>query len=580
MSTDRQVRKLKEQASRLVAKGKYGEALAAYQKAVQVDPRDLSSRQKLAETYSRLGKKAEAIREYQTVAGSYAADGLLLKAIAICKVILALDPSHRETQSALADLYAQKRGDFQAPVTLPKSMSGAITAKPGRRSASEIRGVPAAAISTAGAAPAERFIELDVTDTGELEIERGVGASTIDVDESDVIDVDDGALEVISVEAVGGDTPTVLGTPLATNLGDLMQLGSSPPPLPPVEGGAFEEAHDLDIEVADPDDDIPAVVGSALPAVTGELLPEDEALIVEDASDDDDLLEVSEPAQVAAEDLPPIPLFSDLPRDAFIALTERMALVQAEPGEILIAEGEYAASMYIVIQGKVKVVREVEGGAELKLAELSDGAFFGEMALLSDAPRTASVIAIEDTMLFEISRELMNEITAEHPQVEQVMKRFHRNRLLTNLLRTSPIFAPFSPADKKELIEKFKSRHVEPGRLLITKDKPGDGLYVLLSGRCQVLGAKDGDDREVVLAELKEGDVFGEMSLLFRQFATASVRTSSPCIVLRLPKASFDELIMTHPQVLETLARLSEERMAANREILDSDEETLQDFLA
>lgn len=580
MSTDRQVRKLKEHASRLVAKGKYGEALASYQKAVKLDPRDLSLRQKLAETLSRLGKREEAIREYQTVAGSYAADGLLLKAIAISKVILSLDPSHRETQEALADLYSQKRGDFQASVTLPQSMSGAIAQKPGRRSASEIRGVPAAAIPARGSAPAERYIELDPSDSAiELEIERGVGTAAIEVEESDVIEVDEAGLEVISVESVeGADTPTVLGTPLATNLGHLMQMGASAPGASP----ALEEGHDLDIVVAHPDEedaDIPAVVGSALLDPEAPL-PEDEALLVEDAGDDDFLLEVAEPAQVSVDELPPIPLFSDLPREAFIALTERMELVQAEPGEILIAEGEYAASMYIVIQGRVKVVREVEGGAELKLAELGDGAFFGEMALLSDAPRTASVIALEDTMLFEISRELMNEITAEFPQVEQVMKRFHRNRLLTNLLRTSPIFAPFSPADKKDLIEKFKSRHVDPGRLLITKDKPGDGLYVLLSGRCQVLGTKEGDTREVVLAELKEGDVFGEMSLLFRQYATASVRTSSPCIVLRLPKTAFDELIMTHPQVLETLSRLSEERMASNKEILDSDEETLQDFLA
>src|SRR5690606_26386423 len=130
---------LKEHASRLTAKGKYAEALAEYQKAGKVDPRDLTLRQKMAETYSRLGKKEQAIHEYQTVAGSYAADGLLLKAIAICKVILAPDPTHRETQETLADLYTQKRGDFQAPVTLPKSMSGAITGKTGRRSASEIR---------------------------------------------------------------------------------------------------------------------------------------------------------------------------------------------------------------------------------------------------------------------------------------------------------------------------------------------------------------------------------------------------------------------------------------------------------
>jgi CRP-like cAMP-binding protein len=555
--SEKQVRKHKERASRLIAKGKYPDALSEYQKAVRIDPKDLSLRQKLAETFGRMGRREDAIHEYMTVAGSYAADGLLLKAIAINKVILGLDPSHTETQDALAELYAKKRGDFHQPVKLPKSMSAAITgsASTGRkRSASEIRGIPSSKISTSNTSKAAVQEALQKSSAAGMD-------DSIDVD----IDIDSADVEVISVEEAGAtaDAPSVAPqdiAPIQTNIQAMQEMIQ--------EQSADDVSVDLDIDVVD-----------ATPAVVmGTALPTDEGVAIVDDDDDGDYIEVAE-AEVQADDLPPIPLFSDLSKNAFIALTERMDLVQAEAGEILIAEGEYAASMYIVIQGNVKVVRELEGGDELKLAELSDGTFFGEMALLSDAPRTASVIATEDTMLFEISRDLMNEITKEYPSVEQVMKRFHRNRLLTNLLRTSPIFAPFSPSDKRALIEKFKSRNVGPGKLLITRDKPGDGLYVLLSGRCEVLGKKDEDGPEVVLAELKEGDVFGEMSLLFRQHATASVRTTSPAIVLRLPKQNFDSLIMTHPQVLEALSQLSSEREEFNRELLDSDDEELADFL-
>jgi CRP-like cAMP-binding protein len=564
--SEKAVRKSKERASRLIAKGKLHDALEEYKKAVEIAPKDLSLRQKLAETYGRIGDKDKAVHVYQSVAGSYAADGLLLKAIAICKVILSLDPSHTETQNTLADLYATKRGDFAKPVTMPKSMSAAID-KPGRkRSASEIRGIPSSRIGPR-------------TNPGEPAAAVAGGPPTPPPPENgpptpppsdSEIDLDVGGVEVISVEQA--DAPS-LGAPLTTNLDQLkdVQAAAGAP------SGDFAPDQDISLEL---EIDVMSGEGAAVPDAPVVGTPvHDDLMLVEDDDDDGDLLDIDEPAQVDSEDLPPIPLFSDLSKNAFIALTERMELVQAEPGEILIAEGEYATSMFIIIQGKVKVVREIEGGEELKLADLADGAFFGEMALLSDAPRTASVIALEETMLFEISRELMEDITREYPSVEQVMKRFHRNRLLTNLLRTSPIFAPFSPSDKKSLIEKFKSRNVEAGKLLITRDKPGDGLYVLLSGRCEVLAKKEGEDREIVLAELKDGDVFGEMSLLFRKFATASVRTASPCIVLRLPKKAFDELIMTHPQVLETLSSLSDERTRFNEELLDEDDEVLQDFL-
>ena len=68
---------------------------------------------------------------------------------------------------------------------------------------------------------------------------------------------------------------------------------------------------------------------------------------------------------------------------------------------------------------------------------------------------------------------------------------------------------------------------------------------------------------------LKEGDVFGEMSLLTKMKATASCTAKRRGTVLRLPKKNFDELILTHPQVLEMVAELSEERKHRTDAILE-----------
>jgi CRP-like cAMP-binding protein len=297
----------------------------------------------------------------------------------------------------------------------------------------------------------------------------------------------------------------------------------------------------------------------------------DEPEIVFDESDDDDgqVIELM-PAFIDVDKIAPIPLFYDLPRDAFMALTERMELRLASVDEALITEGEGGDTMFIIIQGRVKVCRRGEDGAEVVLAALQDGAFFGEMALLSDAPRTASVVCTEETMLFSISRELVADMTSRYPTVGEVMRRFHKNRLITNLLQTSPLFSPFSVTDKKALIERFKSRQVDEGTFLITREKPGEALYVVLSGRCEVLDV-DHSGREVVLAELKDGDVFGEMSMLWNKATCASVRATTTCSVMRLAKADFSEIIMTHPQLLETLAAMSESRTKKNHERLGVD---------
>jgi CRP-like cAMP-binding protein len=607
---------LKEDAARLIAKGKLDEACDCYEKVVKADTRDLTARQKLAEIYGRLGKTDRAVHLYQSVAGSYAADGLLLKAIAVCKIILQLDPSHKETQTILADLSTRRRGGQNEVVEMPKAMSEAIaTAKKSAAtirgvSANQIRGVPAAQVRTPtnpGVPP--RGIDLDTaidaplrpttqsppavvspspgpvlrsahSSVDELRA-AAVAISTpiaapppvrpapppVPVDDGDGAETDDALPIDVDLDEAAAE-PIILGSAEAAEIA----RGDAPPAREPSTMRLSFGLPDFDDMLALSPDDIPdapaAIVDDtgaldAQPLAAGEdVEAQAEVLIDDSGADDGEIIDLM-PAQIDVDKVPPIPLFSELPRDAFMALTERMDLRVASTDEALITEGEGGDSMFIIIQGKVKVCRRLDDGSELVLAELSDGAFFGEMALLSDAPRTASVICTEETMLFSISRELVADMTAQYPTVGEVMRRFHKNRLITNLLKTSPIFAPFSTSDKKTLIEKFKSREVEAGAFLITREKPGDGLYVVLSGRCEVID-QDGDGDDVIVAELKEGDVFGEMSMLWNKETCASVRATTTCTVMRLPRSEFNEVIMTHPQILETLSAMSERRASQN----------------
>jgi CRP-like cAMP-binding protein len=80
------------------------------------------------------------------------------------------------------------------------------------------------------------------------------------------------------------------------------------------------------------------------------------------------------------------------------------------------------------------------------------------------------------------------------------------------------------------------------------------GLFVLLSGAAEEVAS----GRQ--LSHLGAGDVFGEISLIAGQDATAAVVARGRCFVLFLPRAEFLEVIMTHPQVLEHLSSIAEAR--------------------
>ncbi|MEW6431776.1 MAG: cyclic nucleotide-binding domain-containing protein [Myxococcota bacterium] len=315
---------------------------------------------------------------------------------------------------------------------------------------------------------------------------------------------------------------------------------------PAAQGSAFTEL-DLDLEAGSL---LHAVDAAAQRGLSERGAPP--APLVEEA------MEAPEEPRLEAGDLPKIPLFSDLPADAFIALFEKCPLRRFKPGDRVIQQGSKGDAFYVICAGGVRVLR-ADGEAERELARLDEGAFFGEMALLSEAPRSASVEAThEDTQLLEISAGVLKELSANHPSVSAALKKFCRQRLLSNLMQSSALFRPFSKSDRRDLVQKFRAREVRRGETLIHEGKTSDGLYVVLSGEVdvRVKGRK--------VASLREGEVFGEMSLLTRSVATASVIAVRHTSVLRLPREDFDRLILSHPQILEHVAELTDERQKAN----------------
>ena len=78
-------------------------------------------------------------------------------------------------------------------------------------------------------------------------------------------------------------------------------------------------------------------------------------------------------------------------------------IVCCDPGEVIFTESSYGDEMYIIRSGKVEISRTTEHGKQI-LAVIEKGGFFGEMALLNDTPRTATVTAIEATTLLPLNK--------------------------------------------------------------------------------------------------------------------------------------------------------------------------------
>ncbi len=112
-----------------------------------------------------------------------------------------------------------------------------------------------------------------------------------------------------------------------------------------------------------------------------------------------------------------IPLFSDLTTAEFVDVALLLTRRVVKAGEVIVREGDPGDSMFIISTGEVRATMNKDG-QELLVATLHDGNFFGEMAALSGEPRTATVTAVKNTEILELSREHLREVCGRHPHVE------------------------------------------------------------------------------------------------------------------------------------------------------------------
>ncbi len=112
-----------------------------------------------------------------------------------------------------------------------------------------------------------------------------------------------------------------------------------------------------------------------------------------------------------------LPLFSNLPEEALSELSGLIKELNYKRNTIVISQGDDTRSLYIVLQGRLKVLASDADGNQTIFSFLGMGDFFGELSLLDDAPRSASVITVEDSKLLHLSHQHFSEFINHHSEI-------------------------------------------------------------------------------------------------------------------------------------------------------------------
>jgi CRP/FNR family cyclic AMP-dependent transcriptional regulator len=123
------------------------------------------------------------------------------------------------------------------------------------------------------------------------------------------------------------------------------------------------------------------------------------------------------------------PLFAELEQKELEALAKTGERREFGRDEVIFAANEPADGLYVIATGRVKVCVSSAGGRELILATLGPEQFFGEMALLDNEPRSASVVAQLPTVAYRIRRDDFNQLLEHHPGIARKLLRELSQRL-------------------------------------------------------------------------------------------------------------------------------------------------------
>lgn len=305
----------------------------------------------------------------------------------------------------------------------------------------------------------------------------------------------------------------------------------------------------------------PALLGKATEIVHAAKRALDEARAARD-----------EPPKVAAQ-----ALFSSIGRSALRAMIEVFEVSTVPQGTEVIEEGTGGAEAYIVARGELEARRSVDGAAPIVLARLTGGALFGEMALLSRAPRAASVIACRPSILLVGRKEALDRVAEVESEVGTELALHCRRRMVQNLVRTSQILSAVQPEERPALVERFETKTYEKGDKLIGEGQSPTGLHLIASGEVAVIRHEAGEP--FVIATLGPGEVVGEVALVLRKESLADVVAVHPTVTLHLASDKFMSLIKEHPTILAELYELAVKREEETRSIVAQETTSADEYV-
>ncbi len=246
---------------------------------------------------------------------------------------------------------------------------------------------------------------------------------------------------------------------------------------------------------------------------------------------------------IHSSDLKKYRYFASLSDSSLESMSAKIEIVKFPRGAEIIKEGDIGDFFYFVAEGRLDVTITTKSGQVAKLAVLSSGQGFGEMALLTGSTRFCTVQATTNVTLYRLPKRDFEEIVGREPAFRKMLLRKAEEYSGYNKIKALQPFALLEPDKMFAILARMTEKTFSLGEDIIVQGEKGDFYYIVKSGRVAVLQKKKGEREVGQVAMLGEGDGFGEEALIREGPRNATCRAVEETIVYALDKVDFKEVL-------------------------------------
>lgn len=247
-------------------------------------------------------------------------------------------------------------------------------------------------------------------------------------------------------------------------------------------------------------------------------------------------------------------IFTSLTDENRSVLIDHMKHFTLGPNEIIFEQDQPAINFFVIATGKLDVYVNAK-----KVNSLQAGDGFGELALLHDSPRSATVKTAERVTMWGLDRRTFrNAVESVNAQNYQENKQF---------IESVPLFGVLTSAQRDSLVSSLSTLKFRPGERIVNEGDPGDLFFLIKEGLVSCLQ----EGREI--RQMNRGDYFGEQALLYNCVRTASIVAASDVKCVAIGREKLTKALGNHLQQIiyqnskriamdssQTLSKLSKEQ--------------------